>query len=117
VSDTDVTDSDAPVLEMLAAMTILSVESSGLEPRELMVARLAALVAADAPAVSYLLNAGSAVEAGITLDDVHDVLIAVAPIVGSARVVEAAGNITRALGFAIAVAEAEVDALDDEEKE
>jgi hypothetical protein len=110
MSNTDVTDSgDTPVLDMLAAMTVLSVESSGLEPRELMVARLAALVAADAPAVSYLLNAGAAVEAGITLDDVHDVLIAVAPIVGSARVVEAAANITRALGFAIAVVEAELE--------
>jgi hypothetical protein len=114
MSDEDVTDGDTPVLEMLAAMTVLSVESSGLEPREFMLARLAALVAIDAPAVSYLLNAGTAADVGITLDDVHDVLIAVAPIVGSARVVEAASNITRALGFAIAVAEAELESEESE---
>jgi hypothetical protein len=110
MSDVDITDSeDAPVLEILAAMTILSVENCELEPRELMLARIAALVAADAPAVSYLLNAGTAVDAGITLDDVQGILIAVAPIVGTARVIEAAANITKALGFAIAVAEAELE--------
>ena len=49
-------------------------------------------------------------------------LVAIAPIVGSARVVSATGNIVRALGFAIAVAEAELQAaineleyLDDDE--
>jgi hypothetical protein len=47
---------------------------------------------------------------GITADDVQDVLVAIAPIVGTSRVVTAAGNITRALGFAIAVAEAELEA-------
>ena len=43
------------------------------------------------------------------------VLIAVAPIVGTARVVSAAGNLARALGFAIeAMAiEAELEAEDD----
>jgi hypothetical protein len=35
--------------------------------------------------------------------------VAVAPIVGTARVMSAAVNITEALGFAIAVAEADVD--------
>jgi hypothetical protein len=47
---------------------------------------------------------------GITLEDVQGVLIAVAPIIGTARSVTAAGNITRALGFAIAVLEAELEA-------
>ena len=35
-------------------------------------------------------------------------LIAVAPVVGTARVVSAGGNILRALGFAIAVADSEM---------
>jgi len=68
------------------------------------------LAAVDAPAVSYLLNAGSAADVGITLEDVQGVLVAVAPIVGTARAVSAATNITRALGFAIAVVEAELEA-------
>jgi hypothetical protein len=42
------------------------------------------------------------------MDDVQGVLIAVAPIVGTSRVMAAAGNITRALGFAIAVVDAEL---------
>ena len=80
-----------------------------------MLARIAALAAVGAPPASYLVNAGTAVDAGITLEDVQGVLIAVAPIVGTARVVIAAGNLARALGFAIeALAiEAELDAEDD----
>jgi len=100
---------DTPVLDTLAAMTAVSIEECDLDPRELMLARIAALVAVDAPPVSYLLNAGTAAEVGITLEDVQGVLIAVAPVVGTARVMSATGNITRALGFAIAVAEAELE--------
>jgi hypothetical protein len=101
---------DTPVLNTLAEITAVSIANSNLEGREHMLARLAALIAVDAPPASYLLNAGTASEVGITLEDVQDLLIAVAPIVGTTRVVSAAGNITRALGFAIAVVEAELDA-------
>jgi hypothetical protein len=47
---------------------------------------------------------------GVTGEDVRDVLIAVAPVTGTSLVVRAAQNIAKALGFAIAVAEAELDA-------
>ena len=100
---------DTPVLDTLAAMTAVSIEECDLEPRELMLARIAALVAVDAPPVSYLANAGTAAYVGITLEDIQGVLIAVAPVVGTARVMSAAGNITRALGFAIAATEAELE--------
>ena len=106
---------DTPLLDTLAAMTAASVESCSLEPRELMLARIAALAAVDAPPVSYLVNAGIASEVGVTLTDVQGVLIAIAPIVGTARTVAAAGNIARALGFAIAAVEAELDAQLDAE--
>lgn len=107
---------DTPVLDTLADITAASIERSTLEARDHMLARIAALVAVGAPAVSYLLNAGTATEVGITLDDVEGILIAVAPIVGSPRVVTAGANIAEALGFAIAVAEAELEAeLDDED--
>jgi len=46
---------------------------------------------------------------------VQEALIAVAPIIGTARVVSAAGNIARALGFAIAVLDAELSLADDSE--
>ena len=80
-----------------------------------MLARIATLAAVGAPPASYLLNAGTAVDVGITLEDVQGVLIAVAPIVGTARVVSAATNSARALGFAIEAmaAEAELEAEDD----
>ena len=104
---------DTPVLDTLAAITAASIEQCDLEPRELMLARIAALVAVDAPPVSYLLNAGSASDVGITLEDVQGVLIAVAPLVGTARVMSAAGNLTRALGFAILAAEAELEDNED----
>ncbi|MFF2029145.1 carboxymuconolactone decarboxylase family protein [Arthrobacter sp. NPDC058192] len=101
---------DAPVLEALADITLVSLERSTLEPRELMLARIAVLAAVDAPPASYLLNASTAIDVGITLEDVQGVLIAVAPIVGTPRIVAAAGNITQALGFAVAMAEAEIEA-------
>ena len=96
---------DRPVLDTLAAMTAASVLECNLVPRELMLSRLAALVAVDASPISYLANAGTASDVGVTLDDVQGILVAVAPIVGTARIMTAAGNIAAALGFAIAVAE------------
>ena len=108
---------DTPVLDTLAEMTAVSVANSNLEAREHMLVRIAALVAVGAPPSSYLLNAGTAADVGVTLDDVQGVLVAVAPIVGTARVVTAGGNITRALGLAIAVAEAELEAEIEADKE
>ena len=100
---------DTPVLDALAAITAVSIVGSELPAREHVIARLAALVAVNAPASSYLLNAGSAVEVGITVQDVQGILIAVAPVVGTPRVMAAAGNIATALGLAVALAEAELD--------
>jgi hypothetical protein len=94
-----------PVLDTLTDINTASIEHTRLMPRELMIARLAALVAVDAPPASYLANAGAATDSGITEQDVQDILIAVAPVVGTAKVVAAGGNLMRALGFAIAVAE------------
>ena len=71
-----------------------------------MLARLAALIAVDAPPASYLANADAAEKSGITADDIQEVMIAISPIVGTARVVSAAGKILRALGLAIAVGDA-----------
>jgi hypothetical protein len=103
------TESSTPVSDTLLAMTVASLENSDLGPRELMIARIAALVAVDAPAASYALNAVPAAESDISLDDVEDILVAVAPIVGTTRVVSAAANIAQGLGFVIALAAAELE--------
>ena len=107
---------DQPVMTALAEITAVSLLHSNLPAREHMIARLAALVAVDAPTASYVMNASTAAQTGITVEDVQGLLVAVAPLVGTARVVTAAERITEALGFIIelAIAElvAEVEAAD-----
>jgi alkylhydroperoxidase/carboxymuconolactone decarboxylase family protein YurZ len=96
---------DTPVLDTIAEMTAVSIARSGLEADELILARLAALAAVDARPISYLAHLGPSVESGVTVERVQDLLVAIAPIIGTARVMSAALNITEALGFAIAVME------------
>jgi alkylhydroperoxidase/carboxymuconolactone decarboxylase family protein YurZ len=96
---------ETPVLDTLADITAVSVEHNSLAPRELMLARIAALIAVDAPPVSYLANAGAATDSGVTAEDIQAIMIGIAPVVGTPRVVAAGGNILRALGFEITVAE------------
>ena len=102
--------SETPVLDTLAAMTLESVERCGLDPQALLLVRIAALAAVDAKPASYLLHVGPALEAGVTIDQVQDVLVAIAPIVGTARVMSASLAITEALGVAIVIIEAEMEA-------
>jgi alkylhydroperoxidase/carboxymuconolactone decarboxylase family protein YurZ len=99
---------ETPVLDTIGAMTVESLARCSLSPDELVLVRLAALAAVDARPISYLAHVGVAIEAGVTVERVQDVLVAVAPIIGSARTMSAAVNITEALGFAIAVAEEEL---------
>ena len=101
---------DTPVLDVLTDMTTASIERSDLDPKTLMLVRLAALASVDAPPISYLTNLGVGADLGVGLEEVQQVLIGIAPVVGTARVASAAGNVTRALGLAIAVAEAELEA-------
>jgi alkylhydroperoxidase/carboxymuconolactone decarboxylase family protein YurZ len=99
---------ETPVLDTLADLTAASLEHNSLASRELMLVRIAALIAMDAPPVSYLANAEIAADSGITADDIQGVMIGVAPVVGTPRVVSAGGKILRALGLAIVVAESEI---------
>ena len=54
------TAAETPVLDTLADITAISLERCALPPRELMLARIAALIAVDAPPASYMANAGAA---------------------------------------------------------
>lgn len=96
---------ETPVLDLLTSMTASSLEASNLDAKALMQVRIAALVAVDAPPASYMMNLGAASEVGIDADAVRDVLAAIAPIVGTARTVAALGNIVRALGLALELAD------------
>ena len=97
--------SETPVLDLIAGMTADSIDASSLDLETLALVRIAALVAVDAPAVSYLLNLGAAGEIGLDPEQVRGVLAAVAPIVGTARVASATVKIAKALEVAIEVAE------------
>ena len=95
---------DAPVLETVAAINAESLARTDLDDRSLILVRLAALAAVDAPPVSYLLHVGAAMDSGVTVDDVQDVLVAVAPIIGTPRTMAAAAKIVEALDVAIELA-------------
>lgn len=96
---------DTPVLDLLANMTADSVAASTLDQETLMLVRIAALVAVDAPPVSYLLNLAAARDVDLDADQIRGVLAAIAPIVGTARVASATAKIVDALAVAIEVAD------------
>jgi alkylhydroperoxidase/carboxymuconolactone decarboxylase family protein YurZ len=100
---------DAPVLEALTDINAVSLARTDFDPATLILVRLAALVAVDAPAASYVAHVGPAAESGVTLDQAQDVLVAVAPIVGTPRTLSAATKIIEALGLAIELAETSPD--------
>jgi 4-carboxymuconolactone decarboxylase len=98
------TTSETPVLDLLASMTEDSMSASSLDDETFMLVRLAALVAVDAPSVSYLLNLAVAGELNIDADRIRGVLAAVAPIVGTPRVASATGKIVEALAVELEIA-------------
>jgi alkylhydroperoxidase/carboxymuconolactone decarboxylase family protein YurZ len=100
-------ETETPLLDLLASMTANSVETADLDPRSLMLVRIAALVAVDAPPASYMLNLGAAGELGFTADEVAGVLAGVAPIVGTTRIVSAVGKLVRAVGLKLELGELE----------
>jgi len=97
--------SETPVLDTLAAMTAESVERCTLDPNSLLAVRIAALAAVDAPAASYLMHVGPAMDAGFTVDQIQNILIGIAPVIGTPRTLAAALKITEALGIAIVALE------------
>jgi 4-carboxymuconolactone decarboxylase len=93
------------VLDLLVRMTADSAAASTLDPRPLMLVRIAALAAVDAPVKSYEINLEAAAGVGIDAEMLRAVLAGIAPIVGTARVASAIGKISEAL-------EIELEALD-----
>ena len=92
---------ETPILDLIGTMTEASIEASGLDPKTLMLVRFAALVGVDAPPASYLMHLAVGKDVGLDEDAARNVLMAVAPIVGTPHVVSALGKIGRALGLAI----------------
>jgi 4-carboxymuconolactone decarboxylase len=90
---------DTPVLDVMAGMTALSLEATTLDDHAVMLTRIAALVASDAPPISYALNLGAAGDLDIDPEEIRGVFAAIAPIVGTARIAAALVNIVKALAL------------------
>jgi 4-carboxymuconolactone decarboxylase len=100
---------DTPILTLLAKMTADSLEATDLDEQTVMLVRIAALVAVDAPPASYLLNMGAAGATGVDADQVQGLLAAVAPIVGTSHVVSAVGKMMKAFDLKIELADLQLD--------
>jgi 4-carboxymuconolactone decarboxylase len=88
----------AAVLETLAQMQLGTLDRSGLDEQTYLLVRLAALVATDAAPVSYRVHLGDSGALVLPAAEVLATLVAIAPVVGSARVLSAASQLTTA-GF------------------
>ena len=76
-----------------------TVEVSRLDQETHALARLSASLAVDAASSSYQSNVEQALAAGATVEEIVGCLIAVAPVIGLARVVSAAPELALALGY------------------
>jgi 4-carboxymuconolactone decarboxylase len=83
----------------LAART-LSQTRCGLDPRTFSLVKIAALIAVDAPASSYMWQVANGLAAGCTPQEILGVLRAIAPQVGGPKVAAAAPEIMVAFGLA-----------------
>jgi 4-carboxymuconolactone decarboxylase len=93
---------EAPVLEAIAKMHLDTLEGCNLDERTYHLVRLAALVSMDAAPASYLVHLGIAADRGVTLEEMQSTLVAIAPIVGSARITSAASNVLEGMAAMLA---------------
>ncbi len=84
-------------------------EVARLDARGCSLGRMAALFALDASESSYGWATSSALASGVTEEELVDLLIALAPVLGSARVVTAAPKLGLALGYDV---EADIEGFD-----
>jgi alkylhydroperoxidase/carboxymuconolactone decarboxylase family protein YurZ len=88
-------------------------EVTSLDQKTHALVRLAAALALDAAPSSYQSTIAPALAAGATIDEVVGTLLAVAPVVGVARVVSAAPALALAVGYDVDAALESVDTLDE----
>ena len=88
---------DLSVLDTLVRMHEGTFEASGLDGATYQLVRIAALAAIDGSPMSWLANLSMAGDLGVSAEQILGTLTAIAPMVGTVRVVSAAGKIARAL--------------------
>jgi alkylhydroperoxidase/carboxymuconolactone decarboxylase family protein YurZ len=98
---------DAHTVDLvLRGATEHDVDTAPLSDKTRALTRVAALVGCGGPEPTYHWAVASALAAGARANEIVDVLLSIAPIVGMARVVSAAPTLASALGC-------ELDVLDD----
>ena len=100
---------DEGFVEDRAGLGLGLVKTSALDPKTEALLQVAVSVAIGAPAVCLEWSTGRALAAGATEDEIADVLLAIAPVVGLGRVVCAAPDVATALGYDVAAALEETD--------
>lgn len=100
---TTTSESGTPLLDTVSTMTSASLGNAQLPWREVVLVRLACLIAVDAPRASYAYNLTGPAAQQLSQEDVEAVLVAAAPLVGTARIAAAADRIAEALGYPISV--------------
>jgi 4-carboxymuconolactone decarboxylase len=100
---------DERLIEEGLSIKLNDVDGSCLDPKTHAIARLGALIALDAAPASYQWVTSIALAVGVTEGEIVDVLIAVAPVVGIARIVSAAQELALAIGYDI---DADLEAMD-----
>jgi alkylhydroperoxidase/carboxymuconolactone decarboxylase family protein YurZ len=100
---------DERFIERVLSMRLDDLDGWRLDPKAHAAARLGALIALDAAPATYQWNTSNALSSGVTADEIVGALIAVAPIVGIAKVVSAAQEIALAIGYDI---DADLEAFD-----
>lgn len=99
---------ESVVFESLTDMPLDSLERSGLDERTYLMARIAGLIAMDATPAAYFTNAAAASEI-LDIDDARGLLIALAPVVGSARIASASAALLDLFFVEAEAAESEED--------
>jgi alkylhydroperoxidase/carboxymuconolactone decarboxylase family protein YurZ len=94
---------DLNVLDSLVRMHEGTLEASHLDPRTYALVRLAALATQDAAPLSWLTHLALSDDAGVSPKEIVGTLIAIAPMIGTVRIITAARGILGAMGLAVAL--------------
>jgi alkylhydroperoxidase/carboxymuconolactone decarboxylase family protein YurZ len=103
---------DEAFIESILAMDLrwpLPDEACRLSPKTHALVRMAALLALGAAPVSYQWSVDAALDADATTEEILGTMIAVAPIGGIARVVQATPDVALQIGYDLDVAFEELD--------
>jgi alkylhydroperoxidase/carboxymuconolactone decarboxylase family protein YurZ len=95
---------DEGVVQDQAGLGLGQAEAWVLDPKTAELVRVAALVTTGSSAVCLEWSTTRALAAGATEDEITDVLLAIAPVTGLGRIVDATPGVANALGYDIEAA-------------